>query len=94
MAGINSGETSGGLHSQSANATNGKNEDFMDFELKENAYRSIIAISSIFSIGALLCLCILLPSLYGHVNSMAGFARQDFAFCEVNESINIVDIVH
>jgi len=59
---------------------NKKEEKYLKREL---AYRSIILFSSLFSISALLCLCALLPSLYSHVNSLAGFARKDFAFCEV-----------
>lgn len=67
-------------------ATTEEEELLLEFAQREGAYRSIIAVSSVFSIGALLCLCVLLPSLYGHVHSLAGFARKDFAFCEASSS--------
>lgn len=52
-------------------------------EAKENAYQAIIAISGLLSVGSMLCLCIVLPSMYNYVNMIGTFSKQDFSYCEV-----------
>ena len=83
-----SGRAESSTNSPSTATTAEDTEELLLEAQRESAYRSIITVSSVFSIGALLCLCVLLPSLYGHVHSLAGFARQDFAFCEASLNRN------
>lgn len=52
-------------------------------ETKEQAYQLIIAISSVFSIGSLICLCLVIPSMYNYVDTLETFSKQDFLYCEV-----------
>jgi hypothetical protein len=51
-------------------------------ESKEAAYQLIIGISGALSIASLLCLCLVVPSLYGYVDTMSSFSIQDFKYCE------------
>ena len=52
-------------------------------EAKEDAYRFIIVVSGLFSLCSIICLCLIVPSLYSYVDTMGQFGRQDFAYCEV-----------
>ncbi|KAL3102335.1 hypothetical protein niasHS_003744 [Heterodera schachtii] len=56
---------------------------------RDNAYRWMIGLSSGISLIALLSVCLLVPSLYDQVHSMARFAHNDFAFCE--RSVNDIE---
>uniref|UniRef100_A0A183BWB2 Col_cuticle_N domain-containing protein n=1 Tax=Globodera pallida TaxID=36090 RepID=A0A183BWB2_GLOPA len=49
---------------------------------RDSAYRWVLGLSSLISLIALLTVCLLVPSMYNQVHSMARFARNDFAFCE------------
>ena len=60
-------------------------------ESKEAAYQVIIGISGALSIASLLCLCLVMPSLYGYVDTMSSFSIQDFKYCEVSH-IAMVDL--
>ncbi|KAI6181256.1 Cuticle collagen dpy-2 [Aphelenchoides besseyi] len=51
-------------------------------ETKEAAYQLIIGIAGTLSVLSLLCLCLVVPSMYSYVNTMSTFSVQDFAYCE------------
>lgn len=67
--------------SNSASTSNHSDEDLN--ESKEAAYQLIIGISGALSIASLLCLCLVVPSLYGYVDTISSFSIQDFKYCEV-----------
>uniref|UniRef100_F1L9K8 Cuticle collagen dpy-2 n=1 Tax=Ascaris suum TaxID=6253 RepID=F1L9K8_ASCSU len=67
-------------HRRFFNADNDRDEILDD--RKENAYKWIISISSIFSIASLLTLCLIVPSMYNYIDNIGTFSRQDFAYCE------------
>ncbi|CAD5230379.1 unnamed protein product [Bursaphelenchus okinawaensis] len=51
-------------------------------ETKERAYQFVIGVSGIFSVTSMLCLCLVVPSMYNYVDTMGAFNRRDFAYCE------------
>jgi hypothetical protein len=64
-------------------------------ESKEAAYQVIIAISGALSILSLLCLCLVVPSLYSYVDTMSSFSIQDFKHCEVGFlELEVVSLIH
>lgn len=52
-------------------------------DAKEHAYQIIIVIAALFSFTSLLCLCLIIPTMYNYVDIMGKFSKQDFAYCEV-----------
>ncbi|KAI6234659.1 Cuticle collagen dpy-2 [Aphelenchoides fujianensis] len=63
-----------------------RHHDEADGELndaKEAAYQMIIGVAGTLSIVSLLCLCLVVPSMYSFVDTMGSFSVQDFAYCEM-----------
>ncbi|KAI6207095.1 Cuticle collagen dpy-2 [Aphelenchoides besseyi] len=69
----NAGESSIQHHDECAEELN---------ETKEAAYQLIIGIAGTLSVLSLLCLCLVVPSMYSYVDTMSLFSVQDFAYCE------------
>ncbi|KAI6175788.1 Col-cuticle-N domain-containing protein [Aphelenchoides bicaudatus] len=79
----NSASTSNASEAQSQNLN----------ESKEAAYQVIIGISGTLSIISLLCLCLVVPSLYSYVDTMSSFSIQDFKYCESANSDMEIEMV-
>jgi hypothetical protein len=61
------------------------------FDARENVYKFVISVASLFSVTSLLTLCLVLPSVYSYVNNIGQYSRQDFVYCDVGHlSVNSV----
>lgn len=69
-------------YKNSANFCNLKNNIILN-KSGEKAYYAIIVISSVISIISLLCICLIVPTMYNYVTTIGTFSMHDFSYCEV-----------
>lgn len=65
-----------------ADLCNMKNHNVLN-KSGETAYYAIIVISSILSIASMLCICLVIPTMFNYVSTVGTFSMQDFSYCEV-----------
>uniref|UniRef100_A0A914WJC7 Nematode cuticle collagen N-terminal domain-containing protein n=1 Tax=Plectus sambesii TaxID=2011161 RepID=A0A914WJC7_9BILA len=48
---------------------------------REDAYKFIISVATVFSVLSVLAMCLVVPAMYSYVSSIGDYSRQDFRFC-------------
>lgn len=51
---------------------------------REDAYKFIISVATVFSVLSVLAMCLVVPAMYSYVSSISDYSRQDFRFCSVS----------